>query len=224
MNKTWFYIVMVAAAIAIVIGYNSYRNRTEVKQVTNYATRTAEPIKRTEDKKGNSTASVAVESIPVDVYNNTKDSLISANRKLIKANNLMQATVIKLSNKNDSLFAHFKTNTDSQHSDDTSIRNEPKYPDIEYADDCIDIKGVGTDSGYAITHHERYNLSVINSYKNPGLFKSKIPVADVLVDKCGQVDTVRSIMTQKPPKKFIETRGFALGAGLLLGLILGIAK
>lgn len=218
MKKLYFFIITLLVALAIVYFYGCYRSNKEKKQLVTYATNAPDEIDRWKDKKGNEHAEQEIESVPIDIYNKTRDSFISALRKEVKAKNLLQAAIVKLKAK-DSLFAPFAiTEEDSTDAPgETLASNDNKR--FEYVDDCIYANGVSTDSGVHLTYNFNPGLTIISKWKDPGVFKPKILVTDVITDRCWQVDTLRSVVPQKPPKKFIETRGFAWGLGFVLGAL-----
>lgn len=221
-KKVITYIVIFLAFVATIGGcYMKYRGSKINNANVNYQARQSQPIERKVDKQGNEHTKVAIEQVPYDIYKHTNDSLLNALNKEIKAKNLISANFIKLKKRTDSVFAHFQPNTDTITSNDTIHHPKP----FAHIEDCITISGEVSDSGVSLQYEiPEMNISIINGWQNPGLFQRKVPTTKVVVDKCNSVDTMRNISTTPPPKKFVETRGFAFGLGYFLGLLTGLAK
>lgn len=215
--KPVYKIVLAAIVLLLVFAlvYNTCRSNKRVSQVTQYATKETTPVKRWMDKQGTQHAKAEVQQVPKAVFDQSRDSLIRELKKVTKANNLLQATIIKLRNK-DSVFAPYVAITN-----DTALIMPAQF---SYADDCIALDGSLTDSGVALQYDVHTNVTMVSHWDNPGLFKPKRLYVEALTNRCTAVDTVAAIVVQKPPKKFIETRGFAIGVGFILGVLAGAAK
>lgn len=196
--------------------YNKCRSDKRVNQVTQYTTKETTPVKRWTDKQGTQHAKAEVQQVPKAVFDQSRDSLIRELKKVAKANNLLQATIIKLRSK-DSVFAPYVTTIIN----DTAIVMPAQF---SYTDDCIDLDGSLTDSGVALQYDVHTNVTLVSHWDNPGLFKPKRLYVEALTNQCTAVDTLAAIVVQKPPKKFIETRGFAIGVGFILGVLAGAVK
>lgn len=211
-------LILIAAALLLIgaLCYAWYVRKKTVAQVVDYTTSALAPMKRWTDKAGNNHAKVEAQQVPKAVFDHSHDSLIAEINKITKANRLLQATIVRLQAK-DSIFAPY---TDVVVADDTFSTTRT----FAYVDPCVDISGVATDTGVSINYELHPTVTLVSHWQNPGLFKPKRLYTEAITGTCNQVDTMRTIVIQKPPKSFVETRGFAIGVGFLLGIAANMIK
>lgn len=212
---SWKNIVIIVLVLLVAgLLYAYWRQRQESKNMENYYEHGIDSIKRRIDGAGREHASMKVSMVPLDVYNNTKDSFISEMRKNTRAKDLVQHTKATISTRDS-----FKVTLH----DTVYIAQGDTLPSksFEWSDGYHTIYGSIVNADEYVDYDCQVPFSLTHKWVRPKWYKKKELHAEGVPENTkSRFTDMQSVVIQQPPKRFYETKAFAYGLGIITGIII----
>lgn len=213
--KSWKNIAIIVLVIFVAgLIYSNWRFYKKQKDDALYYASSNDSLKRVVDKQGREHATKLVDQVPLEVYNNTKDSFIAEIAKTTKAKDLVQHTRATIAVK-----GAFKTKAH-----DTvyiALGDTISAKSFQYSDGYLTFDGTIENYDVYGDYDIRVPFTMTHKWMRDKWYeKKKLKVEGVSENPKATFENIQTMVVKQPPKKFYETRAFAYGLGLISGFII----
>lgn len=211
-NNIFFYAALI---LGIALLYMFYANHRQQAQYVRWEQQQADTLQYYKDKQGIQHAVKQVSQIPAHLYKHIADSIVQQVAKGTKAKDLVQHSTIGTTT----------TARDTVQVRDTVFvvgADTAAGQIFNYNDGALNLTGLVYNQQADINYSMQLHISHTTKWQRPGWFKKKQLVVDAYsLTPHTTITGMQSFVIQQPPKRFYETKAFAVGLGFVAGFAIG---